>query len=68
MYRRILALYGEHCMAQKHIYEWVDKFKHRKTNLDDEEHSGRPSKSRKDGHSAASDYHTFGSLKEALHG
>jgi len=29
--------YGEHCMAQKNVNEWVDRFKHGRTTADDEE-------------------------------
>jgi hypothetical protein len=37
IYRRLLAQYGENCMAQKYIYKWVDRFKLGRTPLDDEE-------------------------------
>jgi len=34
IYRRILAQYGEHCMAEKNVHEWVDRLKCGKTTLD----------------------------------
>jgi len=29
--------YGEHCMAHKNVYKWVDRFKCGRTTPDDEE-------------------------------
>jgi hypothetical protein len=37
IYGRMLAQYGKNCMAQKNLYEWVDRFKHGRTTFDDEE-------------------------------
>jgi hypothetical protein len=51
IYRRMLAQYGEHCMAQKNVYEWMDRFKCGRTTLDDER-SGWPSTSWTNDHSA----------------
>lgn len=40
--RRILAQYGEYCMAEKNVHEWVERLKCRKTTLDNDERSGWP--------------------------
>jgi len=37
IYGRILAQYGEHCMAEKNVHEWVDRLKCGKTTLDNDE-------------------------------
>ena len=42
IYRAILAQY-EHCVAQKNLQEWVERLKHGKTMLDDDERSAWPS-------------------------
>jgi hypothetical protein len=37
IYKRMSTQYGEQCMAQKNVYEWVNRFKHGRTTADDEE-------------------------------
>lgn len=37
IYKRMSTQYGEQCMAQKNVYEWVDRFKRGRTTADDEE-------------------------------
>uniref|UniRef100_A0A7M4EMQ5 Mos1 transposase HTH domain-containing protein n=1 Tax=Crocodylus porosus TaxID=8502 RepID=A0A7M4EMQ5_CROPO len=42
IHRRIVAQYGENCLAQRKVYEWVEKFKHGRTSVVDEPRTGRP--------------------------
>ena len=35
IFRRMLAQYGEHCIAKKSVYKWVDRFKSGRTTLDE---------------------------------
>jgi hypothetical protein len=37
IYKRMSTQYGEHCMAQKNVNKWVDRFKCGRTTADDEE-------------------------------
>jgi hypothetical protein len=37
VYRRMRAHCGEHCMARKNLYKWVDIFKCERSTLDGEE-------------------------------
>jgi hypothetical protein len=55
IYRRILAQYGEHCMAKKNVHEWVDRLKCGKTTLDNDKQSGWPSTYRTYDHGAEVD-------------
>jgi len=43
---RKLAEYGQSNMSQQKVYEWVERFKSGRTNVTDEDRSGRPSTSR----------------------
>jgi hypothetical protein len=36
VYRRVVAQYNEHCMTQKSVYKWEDRFQYGKATLDDE--------------------------------
>ena len=51
----MLAQYGEHYMAQKSLYKWVDRFKCGRKTLDEEGWSGQPSTSQTDDHHAEVD-------------
>ncbi|KYO21352.1 histone-lysine N-methyltransferase SETMAR [Alligator mississippiensis] len=42
IHRRIVAQYGKNCLAQRKVYEWVEKFKHGRTSVVDEPRAGRP--------------------------
>jgi hypothetical protein len=55
IYRNMLAQYSEHCMPQKNLYEWVDRFKSGRASLDNEERTGCPSTSGTDDHRAEMD-------------
>jgi hypothetical protein len=37
VYKRMLAQYGNCCMAQKNLHKWVDKLNIGRTTVDDEE-------------------------------
>ncbi len=43
--QEVNALYGAGCMSKTRVYEWWNMFLHGRTNLVDEEQSGRPSDS-----------------------
>ncbi len=43
--QEVNVLYGVGCMSKTRVYEWRNMFLHGRTNLADEERSGRPSDS-----------------------
>jgi len=53
IHRRMLAQYGQSTMSQCKIYEWVERFKSRRTCVNDEGRSGRPSTSRTQDHKSS---------------
>ena len=46
IHRHMLAQYGQSTVSQRKVYEWVERFKSRRTRVTDESLSGRPSTSR----------------------
>ncbi len=44
--QEVNALYGAGCMSKTRVYKWQSMFLHGRTNLVDEERSGRPSDSK----------------------
>jgi hypothetical protein len=42
IYRRLLVQYGDKCIGQIKVYEWVERFKNERTNVTGEDRSGRP--------------------------
>jgi transposase len=40
--RRMLVQYGDKCIGQRKVYEWVERFKNGRTNVTGEDQSGRP--------------------------
>jgi histone-lysine N-methyltransferase SETMAR len=43
IYRRMLQKYGDACIDESRVYEWVDAFKNGRTSIRDYKRSGRPS-------------------------
>ena len=42
IYRRMKVQYGDSCLSQGRVYEWVERFQNRRQNVSDEHRSGRP--------------------------
>ena len=42
MYRRMKVQYGDSCLSQGRVYEWVERFQNRRQNVSDKHRSGRP--------------------------
>ena len=42
IYRRMEVQYGDSCLSQGRVYEWVERFKNRRQNVSDEHRSARP--------------------------
>jgi transposase len=42
IYRRMKVQYGDSCLSQGRVYEWVERFQNRRQNVSDEHQSGRP--------------------------
>ena len=42
IYRRMKVQYGDSCLCQRKVYEWVERFKNGRDNVSDEKRSGRP--------------------------
>ena len=42
IYRRMKFQYGDSCLSQGRVYEWVERFQNRQQNVSDEHQSGRP--------------------------
>jgi len=42
MYRRMKVQYGDSCLSQGRVYEWVERFQNVRQNVSDEHRSGRP--------------------------
>jgi len=42
IYRRMKIQYGDSCLSQGRVYEWVERFQNRRQNVSDEHRSGRP--------------------------
>jgi len=42
IYRRMKVQYGDSCLSQVKVYEWVEIFQNRRQNVSDEHRSGRP--------------------------
>ena len=41
-YRRMKVQYGDSCLSQGRVYEWVERFQNARQNVSDEQRSGRP--------------------------
>jgi len=41
IYRRMKGQYGDSCLSQGRVYEWVESFQNRRQNVSDEHRSGR---------------------------
>jgi hypothetical protein len=41
IHRRMLAQYGENCIMQRKVYQWVERFQSGRTSVVEEDHSGR---------------------------
>jgi transposase len=42
IYRRMKVQYGDSCLSQGRVYEWVERFQNKRRNISDEHRSGRP--------------------------
>ena len=42
IYRRMKVQYGDSCLREGRVYEWVERFQIRRQNVSDEHRSGRP--------------------------
>jgi hypothetical protein len=42
IHRRKSVQYGDKCIGQRKVYEWVERFKNGRTNVTGEDRSGRP--------------------------
>jgi transposase len=42
IYRRMKVQYGDSCLSQGRVYEWVERFQSGRQNVSDEHRSGRP--------------------------
>jgi len=42
IYRRMKVQYGDSCLSQGRVYEWVERFQNGRQNVNDEHQSGRP--------------------------
>jgi len=42
IYRRMKVQYGDSCLSQGKVYEWVERFQNGRQNVSDEHRSGRP--------------------------
>jgi len=42
IYRRMKVQYGDSCLSQGRVYEWVERFQNGQQNVTDEHRSGRP--------------------------
>jgi len=42
IYRRMKVQYGDSCLSQGRVYEWVGRFQNRRQNISDKHWSGRP--------------------------
>jgi len=42
IYRRMKIQYGDSCLSQGRVYEWVERFQTGRQNVSDEHRSGRP--------------------------
>ena len=42
IYRRMMVQYGDSCLSQGRVYEWVERFRNERQNVSDEHRSGRP--------------------------
>jgi len=42
IYRIMKAQYGDSCLSQRRVYEWVERFQNGRQNVSDEHRSGRP--------------------------
>jgi len=42
IYRRMTVQYGDSCLSQRTVYEWVERFQNGRQNDSDEQRSGRP--------------------------
>jgi len=42
IYRRMKVQYGDSCLSQGRVYEWVERFQNGRQNVSDEHRSGRP--------------------------
>jgi transposase len=42
IYRRTKVHYGDSCLSQGRVYEWVERFQNGRQNVSDEHRSGRP--------------------------
>jgi len=42
IYRRMKVQYGDSCLSQGRVYEWVERFQNGRQNVTDENRSGRP--------------------------
>ena len=40
--RRMEVQYGDSCLSQENVYEWVERFQNGRLNISDEHRSGRP--------------------------
>jgi hypothetical protein len=40
IHRRMLVQYGDKCIEQRKVYEWVERFKNGRTNVTGEDRSG----------------------------
>jgi transposase len=50
IFRRMKAQYGDTCLSQSKVYEWVERFKQGRTSVFDEERAGRSSTTTTQGH------------------
>jgi transposase len=42
IYRKMKVQYGDSCLSQGRVYEWVERFQNARQNVSDEHWSGRP--------------------------
>jgi len=42
IYRSMTVQYGDSCLSQRRVYEWVERFQNGRQNVSDEQRSGRP--------------------------
>ena len=42
IHRRLLVQYGNNCLPQRSVYEWIEKFKNGRTSVTQNEGAGRP--------------------------
>jgi len=45
IHRRLSAQYGDSGLPRQSVYDWIERFEHGRTSVNDEERAGRPSTS-----------------------